>query len=279
MKVLDRGWPKKEVEWIDGRVLYVSIPFTWNLPGVRHRASYYPFAFYDRIVVGGPAVKLVPDFFEDIPWVTVGDHLSDALQRINRQATRTTVGCPNKCPFCAVPTICGEFRELEDWPDLPIICDDNLLAASTGHFNRVMDRLEKHEAPDINQGLDTRRLTEYHAERLARVPNLMVRLALDDMKYEMAFQRAFQRLRWAGVPKSRIRSYALIGYDTGPEEAWKRCTFLEDFGIKALPMWYHALDTLVRNQVSQAQQDLGWTLDKLRNIMQWYYHHKGEKRV
>lgn len=30
-----RTWPKRQTMWIYGRVLYASIPFTWDLPEMR----------------------------------------------------------------------------------------------------------------------------------------------------------------------------------------------------------------------------------------------------
>ena len=171
------NWPKKETTWIDGRTLFVSVPFTWKLPDVRELLRQRSF-FWDNAIVGGPAVKLMPEYLADIPNVIVDTgNIDGVLQRINPHATRTTTGCPNKCRFCAVPVVEGKFIELDDWPDLPIICDNNLMYSSISHFDKVCDRLEKHKWSDFNQGLDARLLNEYHAERLARLPNSIIRLA------------------------------------------------------------------------------------------------------
>lgn len=267
------NWPKTYTAWTEGRILYLSIPFTWSLPLIKEELLQKSL-FWDRVVVGGPAVQLIPDFFSGSPYVTVGSHMPGVLQKVNPMATRTTVGCVNKCAFCGVPKIEGVFTELPDWPDLPIICDNNLLAASVEHFDRVIDRLIVHGWVDFNQGLDARLLTEHHAGRIAEITRPMIRLALDSMAMADEWVCAFKRLRSAGIPLKSIRSYALIGFDTGPDEAWERCRFIESHGIKVLPMWFHRLDALLKNTVTARQVELGWSYYEYRRIMQWFYQHK-----
>ncbi|MGE4536303.1 MAG: hypothetical protein AB7D37_04425 [Desulfovibrio sp.] len=269
-------WPKGPTTWIAGRVLFVSIPFTWNLPAVRESLS-RPNLLWERAIVGGPAVDLMPVFFAGLGHVTVGNDLPGVLQRVPPLATRTTTGCPNQCGFCAIGRGLvepGGFRELEDWPDLPIITDNNLFAASPTHFDRVMDRLERWGWCDFNQGVDCRLLSEHHAERIARIKRPVVRLALDNMRQADAWEIAQGRLLRAGVPQSAIRSYALVGFDAGPDEAWCRCQWVEGHGVKALPMWFHRLDSLERNAVTPMQEALGWTNEERMRLMQWFYKHR-----
>ena len=269
-------WPKKETIWHDGDTMYVSVPFTWRLPAVMGMLKQRGM-FHKRAVVGGPAVKLMPDYLQDIDGVTVdtGD-MPGVLQLVNPQATRTTAGCPNRCGFCAVPTIEGDFRELEDWPDLPVICDNNLLAATTRHFNRVCDRLEEWGWADFNQGLDCRLLTAFHAERLKRIGKAMCRLALDHKGQMDAWEDAFGMLTAAGVPKCRIRSYVLAGFRSDPQDAWERCRCVEAHGVTALPQWYHSLGQLEPNSVTEDQQKRGWDHGERLRLMRWYYKHSGE---
>lgn len=277
-----QSWPKAPTSWIEGRTLFVSIPFTWNLPQVRDMVSRSNL-MWDRAIVGGPAAALMPGFFDGIPHVTVGRDHPGVLQRVNPMATRTTVGCPNRCGFCAIGKGLvepGGFRELDDWPDLPILVDNNLFAASPEHFGRVMDRLERWGWCDFNQGVDCRLLNAHHAERIARIGRPVIRLALDHMRQAGAWEAALGRLLRAGVPLKAVRSYALVGFDAGPDEAWCRCRWIEDHGVMALPMWFHRLDALTHNVVTASQQALGWTdLERLR-LMQWFYMHRDrDKRV
>jgi len=272
------AWPKGPTEWVEGRTLYVSVPFTWNLPAVRARLCQRDFR-WEWARVGGPAVDLMPDYLRDLPQVDVGGQIEGVLQRVNPRATRTTTGCVCTCEFCGVGRGLiepGGLVELADWPDLPILCDNNLLAAGVDHFDRVIDRLILHGQIDFNQGLDARFLTPYHAGRIAEIPRAMVRLAADAPhgRPDEVWTRALELLLDAGIPQSRIRSYCLIGYGAGPAEAWARCRAVEAAGVKALPMWFHRLDALKHNIVTREQRALGWTDLDRKAIMQWFYQHR-----
>ncbi len=266
-------WPKDITEWHDGSTGYLSIPFTWLLPKVRRRIL-QPEMFTSRLIVGGPAVRLMPEFFAGLPNVVIRRNMFGVLQRVNPDATRTTEGCVRRCKFCGVQRIEGDFRELSDWPDRPVLCDNNLLAASDPHFNRVIDRLIPHGWADFNQGLDARLLTTHHATRIAEIKKPIARLALDNDRDRDIWQDAVERFRTAGIAKSRIRSYVLCGFDGSPEQDRERCRFVESFGLKALPMWFHELDALTFNAVTDKQQVMGWTNRKRRELMTWYYFHR-----
>lgn len=269
-------WPRGPLEWAEGEKGFISVPFTWNLPDVRERVTQGDF-FIREWVVGGPAVRLLPDYLAGIAGVSVdaGD-LPGVLQRANPWATRTSLGCPRKCEFCGVgPGILeGPFKTLDDWADLPVIVDSNLLATPDAHFSRVMDRLENWDEVDFNQGIDARILSPYHAERLSRLRKPHIRLAVDDEKALDPFLRAVDRLRSAGVAKSNIRAYVLVAFNADPETAWKICREVEKVAHKALPMFYHALDALQWNVVTEEQEALGWTDRERKRLMQWFYQHR-----
>jgi hypothetical protein len=267
------GWPKGPTQWIDGRTLHISVPFTWDLPKVRACVE-TPSFLHDRVRVGGPAVDLMPGFFDGLDHVEAGGRIDGVLQRVNPEATRTTYGCTNACKFCAVPKIEGKFVELADWPDRPMLCDNNLLASSMRHFHRVMDRLDRHAYSDANQGLDARLLNDEHAERIGRNKGFIARLALDSDGLRDQWQNAYDLLRKHGTAKRRIRTYALVGWHDTPDDAWGRCEWIESHKVKALPMWHHALNQLHRNIVRPDQAERGWTDYERRRIMQWYYKHK-----
>ncbi len=271
-------WPKDVVQWQDGETGCLSVPFTWLLPKAKAMLLQGDL-FARQWLVGGPAVRLMPKYLEGLPGVTIGTDSPGVLQRVNPQATRTTVGCPRRCSFCGVRQIEGEFRELPDWPDLPVVCDNNLLVATDQHFVRVIDRLVTWGWCDFNQGLDARLMTGWHASQIVRIKRPMVRLAIDADRDRDQWRAAVDMLIGAGVAKSRIRSYVLCGFGSLPGEDWDRCEFVESAGIKALPMWYHHLDAMEYGDVTVRQRDLGWTKAKQRQLMRWYYKHSGTKLV
>jgi hypothetical protein len=266
-------WPRRPTRWLEGRTLNISVPFTWNLPQLR-RELQQRILEWDRVVVGGPAVELMPTYFEHMPWVSVGKESPGVLQRINPFATKTTRGCNRSCPFCAVPRIEGRLQELPDWPDLPILIDNNFLAASEAHIERAVTRLSEWGYADFNQGVDARKLTPDLARQLARIKSPIIRLALDNIAYCDAWQAAVDNLLSAGVRKRCIRSLVLIGFDSDPQEAWSRCRYIESKGIKPAPMWYHALDCKHHNSITAEQRSRGWNDYERRRIMQWFYQHK-----
>lgn len=64
-------WPRGPFSWSEERKLFVSVPFTWNLPSLRQELEHGSLQ-YDHVRVGGPAVALMPDFLVGIPGVEVG---------------------------------------------------------------------------------------------------------------------------------------------------------------------------------------------------------------
>ena len=150
MKPVKLKWSKKTVEWIDGDTAYVSVPFTWNLPKAFSRCSALRQEGY-KVRAGGPAVSLIPDYLESV--ALIGGDI-EAVTHHNSEATFTSRGCIRQCSFCAVPKTEGYLRELPSWDPRRLVCDNNILATSRSHFNRVIDSLKHIEGVDFNQGLD-----------------------------------------------------------------------------------------------------------------------------
>lgn len=264
------NWPKGPYSWIEDRTLFVSVPFTWDLPTVHHQISQRDYR-YDRVAVGGPAVDIMPLFLANIPDVEIGGELPGVLQKVNHLATRTTLGCPNHCEFCAIGQRYIEgpcFRELTDWPDRSVICDNNLLAASRRHFRRVINRLKKHPFADFNQGLDASLLDWQHVDLLTELKKPIIRIAWDTIGQESKVMRAIGLLKSGGIPKSRIRCYVMIGYKDTPDEALYRLETLDKMGIYTNPMRYTPLKALSRSEYVNTEK--GWTQDTLLDYMKFW---------
>jgi len=272
---MTQPWPKDIVCWEDGgkdfgRRQCMSVPFTWLLPRAQRIIDNFPGVW----LVGGPAISLMPGYLKGCQ---IGYQYDGVLQRINPEATRTSAGCPRKCTFCGVKNISGPtLREFAVWPDLPVICDDNLLACTPQHFKEVCRRLERHGWCDFNQGLDCRLLARWHADQIAKIKKPIVRLALDSDDLRDVWATALDYLLTAGCAKRRIRSYVLCGVGT-PDADWKRCGFVESFGVMALPMWRHSLGAMRYNEITPTQEINGWTKEEQRRLMRWHYKHAGSK--
>lgn len=257
-------WSKRMIEWVDDdrEEAFLSVVFTWDLPNAYQRAVWLSAMGY-RVWAGGPAVDLIPDYLMAVAQCNRQE--IDVLSKHNPLATFTSRGCIRRCAFCAVWRTEGELRELSNWPVRPIICDNNLLATSRPHFDRVIDSLKPLSGIDFNQGLDARLLTKYHADRLAEL-DCMVRLAFDSVSYESHFMAAFETLRLAGIPKHRIRVYVLVGFDDTPEDALYRLRTVSKLGILPNPMRYNPLNTMQRDSYVGP----GWTNSELiRYVRYW----------
>jgi len=256
------NWSGGLVEWTSNNTAYISVVFSWQLQEAYQRVAWYKASGY-KVKVGGTAVDYNPAYFTGI-----ADHGNNvnALQFHNPDATFTTRGCIRKCPFCIVPIIEGEFREIHNFIPKPIVCDNNFLASSKAHFDRVMDRLKPLKHIDFNQGLDARLLNNYMANRLAELDLQFVRLAFDNTKTEKEFLRAYQLLLDAGVPAKKIRVYCLIGFMDTPEDAIYRLELVCKLGALPNPMRYQPLNAKKRN----CYVDINWTEKELKDISRYY---------
>ncbi len=256
-------WLKRPAEWCENDTTYLSVAFTWDLPQAFERAVWLR-QMDQSVIAGGPAVKLMPEYLADVTDMPLGDQPL-ALEHHNPLATFTSRGCIRHCSFCAVPRIEGDLRELDDWPIRPIVCDNNLLACSVAHFDKVVDRLKPLQGVDFNQGLDARLLTDHHASRLAEL-DCTVRLAFDHVRTEGQFMAAYEKLRRAGITKHRTRVYVLVGYQDTPEDALYRLRLVANLGIDPNPMRYNPLDALTRDRYVGP----GWTDRELTRFVRYW---------
>ncbi|UQZ90867.1 hypothetical protein C4J81_17280 [Deltaproteobacteria bacterium Smac51] len=260
------AWLKDIAKWEIGRTLYLSVPFTWLLPKARQLALLHK----GPVQAGGPAVQLMPDYLADVAAVNRPCPVEPLLFH-NPLATFTSRGCPNSCPFCAVPRIEGDLVELgRDWRPAPIICDNNLLAASRRHFGQVIGKLKDCDFPfvDFNQGLEARLLTPFHIYGLTMLKNPMIRFAFDHVNDEAAVADAISLCRKQGLKDFGV--YVLIGFNDTPEDAQYRLEKVWEWGALPNPMRYQPLDSLEKNQYVQA----GWTDTLLKDYMRCYSNSK-----
>ena len=251
-----KQWRKGIASWQCGKTLYLSVPFTWMLAEAEAMAE----AHKGPVVAGGPAVSLM-----GAPWADTPDSCPfDVLSMHNPCATFTTRGCPNRCGFCAVPKIEGDFRELGNWKPAPIVCDNNLLAASRKHFARVIDSLKPFPACDFNQGLDADLFTAWHAGQIAKLKRPMVRFALDSLKDERPVARAVETARAAGLRHFGV--YVLIGFKDTPVDALYRLRAVQALKIRPNPMRYQPLDAATKN----CYVDKNWTETELRRMTRYF---------
>ena len=253
------SWKKDIASWKIDRTLYMSVVFTWHLPKAREMAL----AHKGPVAVGGPAVSLMPDYLSDV--AAVGVTLPyPPLAFHNPLATFTTRGCIRDCSFCAVPHTEGDFRELNQWEARPLICDNNLLASSRRHFDRVIDSLKGLSFVDFNQGLQASLFTSYHARRIAELLTAKVRFSFDHSNDEGVIMDAIRTARDAGL--NNLGVYVLVGHDDSPEDAIYRLEVIRSLGVDPNPMRFQPLTTLQRNEYLAP----GWDEFTMQKVMQYY---------
>jgi hypothetical protein len=260
-------WRKRPYwwRWSDYKTTYCSVVFTWQVKDVINQIRQREFGTV-RYVVGGPAAILKRDEIE--PWAEVCERppykFFKPITAHSKYATFTTRGCPNQCAFCAVPKIEGDFSELKYWEHKPIVCDNNLLAASRKHFDKVVDGLKVFPWCDFNQGLDARRFTHYHASRFAELKKPKIRFACDNQTAKKYVHDAVKLARFCGLKDFGV--YVLIGHRDDPDDALDRLRFIHRLGIRPNPMRYQPLDCDEKN----SYVGKNWTNELLLDYVKYW---------
>lgn len=256
----DAGWAKRVVSWTEGDTLCLSVPFTWMVAEARALAAEHD----GPVVAGGPGMMLLhPDGCE---WAEVGATTPrDVLADHHPEATFTTRGCVNYCPYCAVRRVEGRFRELREWAPKRLVCDANFLAASEAHIRRAVERLRHISGVEFNQGLSAPRFKGARLDALRSLTSPRLRFAFDRAEEEGPVADAIAR---AKKLRMSIRGvYVLYGYDDSEDEAVARMELVRSWGVRPFPMRYQPLDTTRRN----AYVAPGWTQFQLRRFSSYYH--------
>lgn len=273
-------WSKRPISWVIDDTIYYSIVFTWHLAEVYRELSQRNF-FWSKAVVGGPAVKMCPDYFEKLSWVREQGNIDiDVLSLHNPQANRTSIGCPRKCSFCQVKKIEPKFATLTEdrWKkdDKTLFVDNNFLATSEAHQEEVLAWCRTQQTlVDFNQGLDCRFFGDSQAKLFAAIPNKIIRFSLDSISEMQDWENAVETALKAGIHKKDIRSYCLIGFDGDPAEAWARCNYIEKHGVKCLPMFYRPPECNDMAEITKEQKSMGWNKTERARILGFFYRHRG----
>jgi len=241
-------WRKGIASFVQGKDLFLSVPFTWLLEDADEIARSWPGTTH----IGGPAL-MHPNEIEPIKPIMLH----------NPFATFTTRGCPNCCAFCAVPKLEPKFQEVKDFIPAPIVCDNNLLAASDKHIIDVVDKLRFFDEVDFNQGLEARRFTPKKADILATL-NCKVRFAFDHVDDEAPLKDAIELCKKRTTRK--IGVYVLIGFGDTPEDAKYRLDKVREWGLLPNPMRFQPLNTKKKNSYIGRN----WEEAELKKMTRYY---------
>ena len=242
-------------------LVYASVIFERNAALILKLQDLYPIdTLSNPIIVGGTGwantVRL-----EDYGITTAVQDYTD-YPKYRQSIGFTQRGCRLRCPFCVVPTKEGavveeqtvnELWRGDPWPRELVLLDNDFFGQPNWR-DRIREIRDGRFKVNFNQGINARFLTEEAAEAIASVDyrdaDMKVRrvyTAWDNRKDEDRLFAGLQRLVNAGVARSSIMVYMLIGYwpgETAEDRDYRRRQ-IREFGALPYPMPYTRTPELV----------------------------------
>lgn len=132
--------------------VHVCCVFTWDKPRAEGLRNAWSAMTTKPVKLSGPAYDN-----------SGGDFVPGRY--IKKGIIFTSRGCPNKCPWCFVPKREGELRELPI-VEGNIISDNNFLACSIEHKNKVFEMLKTQRAIEFKGGLEVGLIDDHFIENI-----------------------------------------------------------------------------------------------------------------
>lgn len=243
--------------------LYISALFTWEVPDIIKIARWFK-ASAQNIEIGGPAATLMADYIFEQTGIMPHRGLDP---RFDQQPgiyfySFTHRGCPKHCPNCAVPIVEPDFFEYKDFEVANLIGDNNILACSRSHQERVVEKVLSSgvEWVDFNSGFDVELFQLEHYQLYSKLPLKTWRFAFDRLQQEKDLRRCIEMLHGMGIRRRHdITVYCLVNYKDTPEEADYRAKVIHE--LRALPF-------------IMVYRPLNWTSKK-----RWLNEHWGRRQL
>lgn len=129
---------------------------------------------------------------------------------VKRGVTFTSRGCPKRCAWCRVSKCEGKLREINIAPGY-VVQDNNLLACSRGHIEKVFEMLRQQKRGiKFSGGLDIDYLQTWHVELLKTIRLDELWVACDCEKDLARLDKAADLL--ADFPIEKKRCYVMVGF-------------------------------------------------------------------
>lgn len=128
-----------------------------------------------------------------------------------------TRGCPNKCRWCIVPKKEGQIRPYRDWKEIVrkdtdklVLMDNNILSCQHG-IRQLESLIDSGYRIDLNQGMDTRLVTDKIAQILSKLKWIrFIRFSCDQKSQIEPIKNTIELLGQYGVKPYRIFIYLLV---------------------------------------------------------------------
>lgn len=188
--------------WDEADEVHVSVTFREDIPRAEWLAEQWRHVANTKI--GGPALNDRGGEFVPGRYIKPGYVI-------------TSRGCPNKCWFCDAWK--REGREIREQPirDGSNLLDNNILACSEEHQDRVFDMLGRQKKRSmLTGGLEPARFTEHHADKLIKLRPKTYAFAYDEPSDYEPLVNAADICRRAGLigpgKGHNCRAYVLVGF-------------------------------------------------------------------
>jgi hypothetical protein len=215
----------------------VSCTFSWDKPRAEWLAEQWSARSAD-VELGGPAYDDPGGEFVAGRFVASG-------------AVITSRGCPRICDFCLVPRREGALRELESIAEGYNVLDNNLLACSEPHLDRVFAMLGRQKRGiKFSGGLDAGLLREDHVRRLSALRLDSVWFAADSDASLEALAHAGRLLAGGGITSIEKRR-AFVLFRPGPDTLQKaeaRARRVFRLGFLPMAMLYRGEESSARRR-------------------------------
>lgn len=208
--------------------IYISVTFSWDIQiGRKIYASWHNRPRSFPILLGGPALR---DFD--------GDFVPGKF--IKKGVTITSRGCPKRCPWCLVPQREGKLHEI-NIADGYIIQDNNLLACSRGHIEKVFEMLSRQKkAAQFKGGLDIDYMKSWHIELLKKIRVDEIWVSCDREQDLKRLDKAADLLSDFSIEKKHC--YVLMGFNgDNPDDANRRCEQIYKKGFLPRSQFYRPI--------------------------------------
>jgi len=164
-------------------------------------------------------------------------------------------GCPNHCPYCAVPRLEGKLHALKSsvkpfvYPGHKrIIFGDNNILAAPNWRSIATEVMELGIEVDFNQGLDASFVTQEVAETLSKMKMPCVRLSYDYKGKGKDVKKAIALITSSGIRGRETFVYVLYNFKDSPHDFFKRVKDVLTWGAVVFPMRFEPLDSMTRNK-------------------------------
>jgi hypothetical protein len=190
--------------------VHISVTFTWDLKRGEWLYKQWKGAGFNTKISGVATGERGGDFV--------------AGMYLKKGYTITSRGCNNNCWFCTVPQREGGLRELSIVEGYNVL-DDNLLACSREHKDKVFEMLKRQkQRPQFTGGLEAKILTKEDAEKLYQLKPKTMFFAYDTPDDYEHLVNAGKILREVGFKQSSqiARCYVLVGFHNDTFEKAER---------------------------------------------------------